>query len=119
MLACPPSCGKDDLEEPDWVALNRAKWSAMAGAYERLLAEIDRIVLSPYPTQLKRLRDIACAECTDLDTARWALSRPCQIECLAECLLEGLRQWPYVLELISRLCEYQHRRARHVARTGC
>lgn len=76
----------------------------MAEAYESLVAEIDRIVTSPYPTQLKGLRDIACGRCTEGDIAQWVLARPCQVERLAECLLEGLRQWPYVLDLVTRLC---------------
>ena len=78
----------------------------MAGAYESLGLEIDRVVGSPYPTQLKTLRDIACTKCTESDIARWALSRPCQIQGLAECLLDGLRQWPYVLDLVTTLCQY-------------
>lgn len=79
----------------------------MAGSYNSLVAEIDRVVSSPYPTQLKSLRDLVCTKCTDGDIARWTLARPCQVRRLANCLLEGLRQWPYVLELISRLCTYQ------------
>ena len=78
---------------------------SMAEPYDLLRAEIDRVVNSPYPTQLKRLRDIACIKCSESDISRWALSRPCQIKRLAECLLDGLRQWPYVLELVTRLGE--------------
>lgn len=75
----------------------------MAEPNDTLLAEIDRITSSPYPTQLKALRDIACTKCTESDVSKWALSRPCQIPILVECLLVGLRQWPYVLELVTRL----------------
>lgn len=77
----------------------------MAEPYDSLVREIDRIAASPYPTQLKGLRDVVCTRCNCADVARWAISRPCQIGRLAECLLEGLRYWPYVLELITKLCE--------------
>lgn len=77
----------------------------MVQHYDSLVAEVDRIVTSPYPTQLKGLHDIICTRCTLGDIARWTLSRPCQIELLANCLLEGLRHWPYVLDLLTRLGE--------------
>lgn len=75
----------------------------MAEPYDNLVAEIDRVVNSPYPTQLKGLRDLVCTKCTEGDVSRWALVRPCQIGRLVECLLDGLRQWPYVLELLTGL----------------
>lgn len=92
----------------DALAPNSADDKMMAEAYEILAAEIDRILSSPYPTQLKGLRDITCSKCTQSDIAKWSLSRPCQVERLADCLLEGLQQWPYVLELVTRLCKCKY-----------
>lgn len=80
----------------------------MAGHYESLTVEIDRIVTSPYPTQLKGLHDIASNKCTRAHIARWTLSRPCQIERLASCLLDALHRWPYVLDLLNRLGTTSH-----------
>ncbi|KAK3707259.1 hypothetical protein LTR37_012260 [Vermiconidia calcicola] len=75
----------------------------MADTYEELASEIDRIVNSPYPTQLKHLRDLLCTKCSARDVSRWILAKPCQVESLASCVLEGLRQWPYVLEIVEKL----------------
>lgn len=78
----------------------------MAQTYDRLAEEIDRIVDSPYPTQLKVLRDLVCNERCLADVSRWLRSRPCQLQRLAQCLLDGLRHWPYVLDLITAFCGY-------------
>lgn len=32
-------------------------------------------------------------------------ARLCQLDRLANCLLEGLQQWPYVLDIITKLCK--------------
>ncbi|KAF2485997.1 hypothetical protein BDY17DRAFT_245057 [Neohortaea acidophila] len=71
--------------------------------YDLLAAEIDRVVTSVYPTQLKHLRDVVCMVCTDLDVDRWVLSRPCQIPALADRILAALPHWPYVLGMLTRL----------------
>lgn len=94
----------------------------MSQAFDLLVAEIDRVVSSPYPTQLKvrtpslpphlapsakelqQLHIIACQRCTDQDFAQWAAARPCQTDVLAQNLLEALQQWPYVLEIITKIC---------------
>ncbi|KAK5717176.1 hypothetical protein LTR15_009065 [Elasticomyces elasticus] len=76
----------------------------MAEMYELLLAEIDRVVNSPYPTQLKSLRDVVCTKCSGLEIERSLQARSCQVERLAVLLLAGLRHWPYVLEIITKLC---------------
>jgi hypothetical protein len=34
----------------------------------------------------------------------WAAARNCQVDALARNLLEALQQWPYVLEIITKLC---------------
>lgn len=70
-------------------------------SYKALAAEVDRITTSPYPSQLRTLRDIA-EKCTDADISQWAAAKPCLIETLATCLLEGLQQWSYVLDIITK-----------------
>ncbi|KAK4543455.1 hypothetical protein LTR36_005598 [Oleoguttula mirabilis] len=72
-------------------------------AYSMLLAEVDRVVDSPYPTQLKSLRDVLYTKCSVADINRCVQVRLCRIDDLAFCMLEGLRQWPYVLDIITRL----------------
>lgn len=75
-------------------------YPASMTSYEALAAEVDRITTCPYPSQLRTLRDIA-DQCTHADIAQWAAAKPCLIETLAACLLEGLQQWPYVLDIIT------------------
>lgn len=70
-------------------------------SYEALATEIDRITSSPYPSQLRTLHSIS-QKCTDADIAQWAAAKPCLIETLASCLLEGLQQWSYVLDIITK-----------------
>ncbi|KAF2861447.1 hypothetical protein K470DRAFT_215003, partial [Piedraia hortae CBS 480.64] len=72
-------------------------------ACELLLAEIDRIVDCPYPTQLKTLRDLILSKCSDADVAKCMQLRKCRIGHLSIRVLEALRQWPYVLDIITRL----------------
>lgn len=69
--------------------------------YEALAAEVDRITSSPYPSQLRTLHSIA-EKCTHGDIAQWAAAKPCLIETLASCLLEGLQQWSYVLDILAK-----------------
>ncbi|KAK5117493.1 hypothetical protein LTR85_008878 [Meristemomyces frigidus] len=76
----------------------------MAEAYKLLVAEVDRVVDSPYPTQLKSLRDILGKNCSATDINRCVQARLCRVDDLCLCLLSGLRQWPYVLDIITRLC---------------
>ncbi|KAF2773883.1 hypothetical protein EJ03DRAFT_370739 [Teratosphaeria nubilosa] len=66
--------------------------------------EIDRILDSLYPTQLKSLRDLVTSRCSDADVNKCLQTRACRCDHLARCLLEGLRQWPYVLDVITKLC---------------
>ncbi|KAK1092208.1 hypothetical protein LTR48_004774 [Friedmanniomyces endolithicus] len=75
----------------------------MADGYALLLGEVDRVVNSPYPTQLKSLGDIVSTRCSSPDIDRCLRVRLCTIERLGACLLEGLRHWPYVLEIITKL----------------
>ncbi|KAM3422416.1 hypothetical protein BST61_g2767 [Cercospora zeina] len=69
--------------------------------YDCLVTEVDRITSSPYPSQLRTLYRIA-EKCSDADIAQWAAANPCLIETLASCLLEGLQQWTYVLDIITK-----------------
>nr|OQO18267.1 hypothetical protein B0A51_13881 [Rachicladosporium sp. CCFEE 5018] len=69
-----------------------------------LTAEIGRIIASPYPTQLKQLHTIVCQNCSEVDILLWAASKPCQVSALAINIIEALQQWPYVLEIVARLC---------------
>ena len=73
-------------------------------ALHSLAAEITRVVISPYPTQLKALRDLASAA-SGADVESCLRARPCHIGRLAQCVLQGLSQWPYVLDLVARLCK--------------
>ncbi|PNS15991.1 hypothetical protein CAC42_4392 [Sphaceloma murrayae] len=61
---------------------------------DQLRHEIDRVVKSPYPTQLQTLRHLLI-EGGDLDIEAWSFSRPEQIESLVENVLVALPQWPY------------------------
>lgn len=70
-------------------------------AYDTLSAEIDRITSSPYPSQLRTLRDIVATQTSPAEIAQWAASKPCLIEPLVACLLDGLQQWSYVLEILG------------------
>ncbi|KAF2170371.1 hypothetical protein M409DRAFT_64136 [Zasmidium cellare ATCC 36951] len=70
--------------------------------YSPLAEEIDRILTSPYPTQLLTLRDIATTQCSDADISHWASAKPCLIDGLASALLEGLQHWSYVLDIIAK-----------------
>ncbi|KAI5364642.1 hypothetical protein Slin15195_G041810 [Septoria linicola] len=70
-------------------------------SYNALVEEVDRITGSPYPSQLRTLRDIA-EKCSDADIAQWAAAKPCLVGTLASCLLEGLQQWSYVLDVITK-----------------
>ncbi|KAI7086193.1 hypothetical protein KC356_g5274 [Hortaea werneckii] len=75
----------------------------MADIECQLLAELDRVVNSPYPTQLKSLRDIVCCKCSEATISRCLHLRRCAVDRLAVCLVEGLNQWPYVLDIITSL----------------
>lgn len=70
-------------------------------SYTALAAEVDRITQSPYPSQLRTLHT-AVSSCTDADISQWASAKPCLVEPLASCLIEGLQQWSYVLEIITK-----------------
>lgn len=94
-------------------------------AYEELAAEARRIVRSPYPTSLQvcnpcpwvarsRLTDsqqqfeeIVCRKSSQAEIDQWTLSNPCLIQPLVATLLEGLKQWPYVLDIVTSLCTYE------------
>lgn len=69
--------------------------------YSTLATEIDRLTASPYPSQLRTLH-AAAANATDADIAQWAAAKPCLVDALASCLIEGLQQWAYVLEIITK-----------------
>ncbi|KAK6405929.1 hypothetical protein LTR95_018719, partial [Oleoguttula sp. CCFEE 5521] len=69
-----------------------------------LTEEIGRITASTYPTQLKQLHTIVCQNCSEADIILWAASKPCQVSALATNIIEALQQWPYVLEIVARLC---------------
>ncbi|RMX89106.1 hypothetical protein D0869_01121 [Hortaea werneckii] len=75
----------------------------MADIECQLLAEVDRVVSSPYPTQLKSLRDIVCCKCSAATISRCLHLRRCAVDRLAVCLIEGLSQWPYVLDIVISL----------------
>ncbi|KAI6864930.1 hypothetical protein KC334_g20142, partial [Hortaea werneckii] len=79
----------------------------MADIECQLLAELDRVVSSPYPTQLKSLRDIVCCKCSEALISRCLHLRRCAVDRLAVCLIEGLSQWPYVLDIIISLASTQ------------
>jgi predicted nucleic acid-binding Zn-ribbon protein len=70
-------------------------------SYTILAAEIDRITSSSYPSQLRTLH-AAASNCSDADVSQWAAAKPCLVEPLASCLVEGLQQWSYVLEIITK-----------------
>ncbi|SMR62088.1 unnamed protein product [Zymoseptoria tritici ST99CH_1E4] len=70
-------------------------------AYAALATEIDRITTSPYPSQLRTLLELV-TNCADADISRWAAAKPCLVESLACSLIEGLQQWSYVLDIITR-----------------
>jgi len=44
-----------------------------------------------------------CAKCSNADIAKCFRIHACKIDALVVCLLEGLQQWPYVLDIIIRL----------------
>lgn len=69
--------------------------------YSALSTEIDRLASSPYPSQLRTLHTLT-ADATDADIAQWAAAKPCLVDALASCLIEGLQQWAYVLEIITK-----------------
>ncbi|KAK4609337.1 hypothetical protein CLAFUW4_14266 [Fulvia fulva] len=70
--------------------------------YDALAVEVKRIASCPYPSQLRTLRDIVITQCSDADITQWAAANPCLVETLVSCLLEGLQQWPYVLDLVAK-----------------
>lgn len=88
-----------------------------------LVNEVDRIVNSPYPTQLKVcfLFFVACvgynfvsdllqtlydivSRSSEAELCFWATSYPCRVQPLARVLIDALPHWPYVLDLTIRLC---------------
>jgi len=92
----------------------------MAEAYHVLAAEIDKVVNCPYPSQLKAshhrveqqndglilhqsLRDILWSRCSSVDINRCIQAMPCKVDQLVSRLLEGLPQWPYVLDIVTML----------------
>ncbi|KAI5211868.1 hypothetical protein AUEXF2481DRAFT_26781 [Aureobasidium subglaciale EXF-2481] len=68
-----------------------------------LAAEVDRVVFTPYPTQLKSLHDIV-NQTSEADICLWASCYKCRVSSLSQALIDALPQWPYVLEIITRLC---------------
>ena len=52
----------------------------------------------------QQLHTITCQKCTDADVLEWAVARNCQVDALARNLLQAMQQWPYVLEIITKLC---------------
>ncbi|KAL9127167.1 MAG: hypothetical protein Q9217_003900 [Psora testacea] len=68
-----------------------------------LVGEIRRITECPYVPSLKRLHDLLHTADNRL-LQRWARGNECQIEPLAEAVLEGLDLWPYTLDILSTLC---------------
>ncbi|KAI5201366.1 hypothetical protein E4T39_05197 [Aureobasidium subglaciale] len=68
-----------------------------------LSAEVDRVVFTPYPTQLKSLHDIV-NQTSEADIILWASCYKCRVSVLSQALIDALPQWPYVLEIITRLC---------------
>lgn len=70
-------------------------------SYAALVAEVERVTSSPYPSQLRTLRDIVVSQCTDAEISQWVAAKPCLVESLATCLIEGLQQWSYVLDIIT------------------
>ncbi|EME38803.1 hypothetical protein DOTSEDRAFT_83484 [Dothistroma septosporum NZE10] len=75
---------------------------ATTASYDALAAEVNRITSCPYPSQLRTLRDIGVTQCSDADISQWAAANPCLVDTLVSCLLEGLQQWPYVLDLVAK-----------------
>ncbi|EMC97860.1 hypothetical protein BAUCODRAFT_406230 [Baudoinia panamericana UAMH 10762] len=73
----------------------------MLGGASALINELDQVVNSRYPKELKTLFNV-CVRCSDAEIAQSVLLRACQVDRLAVCLLEGLRQWPYVLHILAR-----------------
>ncbi|KAH0029520.1 hypothetical protein KCU78_g3325, partial [Aureobasidium melanogenum] len=67
-----------------------------------LAAEVDRVVFTPYPTQLKSLYDIV-SQTSEANICLWASCYHCRISSLSQALIDALPQWPYVLEIITRL----------------
>ncbi|KAK6003096.1 hypothetical protein QM012_000941 [Aureobasidium pullulans] len=67
-----------------------------------LAAEVDRVVFTPYPTQLKSLHDIVL-QTSEANICLWASCYHCRITSLSQALIDALPQWPYVLEIITRL----------------
>ena len=53
--------------------------------------------------QWQQLHTITCQKCTDADVLEWAAARSCQVDALARNLLQAMQQWPYVLEIITKL----------------
>lgn len=78
-----------------------AAQEATMATYDSLAVEIQRVTSSPYPTQLRTLRDLAL-RCSDANISQWAAARPCDVDGLVSCLLESLPQWSYVLEIITK-----------------
>ncbi|KAF2724691.1 hypothetical protein K431DRAFT_309822 [Polychaeton citri CBS 116435] len=72
--------------------------------YKILTDEIIRIVASPYPIQLKTLRIILLSKCDSVDVIRWTASNSCKFTTLASRVLEALPRWPYVLDIVTKLC---------------
>ncbi|KAI4746403.1 hypothetical protein E4T50_03294 [Aureobasidium sp. EXF-12298] len=67
-----------------------------------LAVEVDRVVFTPYPTQLKSLHDIV-SHTSEANICLWASCYHCRISSLSQALIDALPQWPYVLEIITRL----------------
>ncbi|GAB7337207.1 hypothetical protein MBLNU457_g2586t2 [Dothideomycetes sp. NU457] len=69
---------------------------------QSLETEIDRIVSSPYPTQLKTLQEI-CDKASDLQIEGWVLSNSSKVRSLVFDVLDGLPRWKYVVNIITKL----------------
>lgn len=88
---------------------------------DTLAAEVDRVVFTPYPTQLKvgeTVIDLYCntdnysslqslhdivSQTSEANICLWASCYHCRISSLSQALIDALPQWPYVLEIITRL----------------
>ncbi|GAB7359541.1 hypothetical protein MBLNU230_g6729t1 [Neophaeotheca triangularis] len=88
-------------------------------AYDELAAEARRIVRSPYPTSLQQLEEIVCRRSSQAEIDQWTLSNPCLIQPLVATLLEGLKQWPYVLDIVTSICSNKALRDAMLAREPC
>ncbi|KXT13596.1 hypothetical protein AC579_8496 [Pseudocercospora musae] len=71
--------------------------------YEALAVEMERVLTSPYPAELRTLRQVVLA-CSDADVSQWAAAKPCAVATLASRVVEALQvpQWSYVLDILTK-----------------